>query len=320
MLATERSVIEAGAAIPTWFGIGGGADALARPRSPDHLRALLADYDRVRVLGDGANLLVDDAGVDGLVIAMDAMRRVGAPERVRGSGEVILSAEAGAQLPRLINDAVRDGLSGLEALGGIPATLGGAVMMNAGGAFGQIADAVERVHAFTRSGEEVTLRRADIDFGYRRSGLQGLIITAVDLRLHPGDPAALRDRHLEVMRYKKQSQPMADRSAGCVWKNPEVPAGWSGPRSPDGTRISAGYLIDQAGLKGLRSGGASVSPVHANFVVIDHGHAAAAADVMSLMRDVRRRVFDRFGVTLDPEVVIWRRGEFSRDTGGRAAL
>lgn len=318
MLATERGVIETGVPIPTWFGVGGAADALARPASPDHLRLLLAEHPVVRMLGDGANLLVDDAGVDGLVVSTERMRRVGAPERLRSSDDVIIAAEAGANLPRLINDCVRDGLAGLESLGGIPASVGGAVMMNAGGAFGQIADAVERVHVLTREGAERAIERADIAFGYRRSGLDGMIIAAVDLRLRPADPAALRERHLQVMHYKKNSQPMAERSAGCFWKNPDAPEGWSGPRSPDGARVSAGWLIDQAGLKGLRAGGASVSPVHANFVVTDSG--ATAADVIGLMRLVRSRVADAFGVALIPEVAIWRRGEFDPARNGGAAL
>ena len=132
-----------------------------------------------------------------------------------------------------------------------------------------------------------------------------------------------RARLKDVMAYKKGSQPMAERSAGCVWKNPMAPSGWGERRTPDERRVPAGWLVDCAGLKGLRVGGAMVSPAHANFVVTEHrdGRAAcSAADVLGLMREVRARVQDRFGIALEPEVVVWRRGEFDARSGGRASL
>lgn len=289
--------VQRDAPIPTWFGVGGAADALARPAGAEELRALLARYAPVRILGDGANLLVDDDGVDGLVVSLRNLRAV---ERPDPSDPGLLRVGAGANLPRLILDTVREGLSGLETLGGIPATLGGALVMNAGGAFGEIAPVVERVHAMTRGGRDVTLNQDDIAFGYRRSGLDDLIILGADLRLTPvDDAAALRERLKEVMAYKKRSQPMGNRCAGCVFKNPTL---------PDGSRVSAGMLIDRAGCKGLRRGGALISNVHANFVVVDPSpDAACARDVLELMREARRRVFEREGVLLEPEIKVWRR-------------
>lgn len=300
MFVTHGPIIERDAPVPTWFGIGGAADALARPATIDELRDILPDHQRVRVLGDGANLLVDDDGVDGLVVSLQALAAI---ERPDPTNPGLLRVGAGANLPRLVVDTVREGLAGLEALGGVPATLGGAIAMNAGGAFGQIADVVERVFALTRLGDPIELRRGDIAFGYRHSGLRDLVITGADLRLRrTEDPGALRERLKEVMAYKKASQPMADRSAGCVFKNPSM---------PDGNRESAGRLIDRAGLKGLRVGGAMVSPVHANFVVTERQGALAptARDVLRLMREVRRRVRETHGIELEPEIAVWTRND-----------
>jgi len=304
MTAVADLVVERNAPIPTWFGIGGGAEQLARPESVEQLVRCVQIDPELRVLGDGANLLVDDAGVRELVVVLNAA----AFTRVTWSADGRVVAGAGAQLPKLITESVRRGLAGLEGLGGIPATIGGAVRMNAGGAFGQIADVVERVHAVDREGREVVLERGEIAFSYRHSGLDGLIVTGVELALRPSDPAALRARLKDVMEYKKRSQPMADRSAGCVFKNPTLGQDLAGIGRP-GERVSAGMLIDKAGCKGLRVGGASVSERHGNFIVAESPPAgrAMARDVIDLMAEVARRVREGFGVELVPEVVIWRR-------------
>ncbi len=303
--------IEFDAPIPTWFGIGGKADRLARPRTPEQLAECLRLDPNLKVLGDGANLLVDDDGVSELVVILGGPLFTGWTIDATS-----LRAGAGANLPKLINETVRKGLAGLESLGGIPASVGGAVIMNAGGAFGQIADSVARIHALDRQGRSVTLDRPRIAFDYRHSGLGNLIITEVEFNLSPADPASLRARHIEVMAYKSKTQPMADKSAGCVFKNPTLTEDLTlentDPDAPKphevhraGSRVSAGMLIDRAGLKGLRVGGASVSPRHGNFIVTDAG--ACARDVIELMDRVALGVFARFGVTLHPEVVIWRR-------------
>lgn len=288
-------------AIPTWFGIGGRADRLATPTTDDELAACLMLDPELVVLGDGANLLVDDPGVAALVVSLRGPRFTGWTIDDR-TGAVRVGA--GANLPKLINEAVRRGLAGLEGLAGIPASVGGALVMNAGGAFGQIADAVVRVHARRRDGSPITLERRDIAFDYRRSGLHDLVITDAELALTPAEPAALRTRLLEVMEYKKASQPMAAKSAGCVFKNPTLHADLPSIAAR-GSRVSAGLLVDRAGCKGLAVGGASVSHRHANFIVTAHG--ARAGDVIDLLRLVRQRVDDTFGVRLEPEIVIWGR-------------
>lgn len=289
--AIENTPVERNAVIGTWFGVGGKADLLARPDSVEAIAALVRAHHPVRVLGDGANLLVDDDGIDGLVLSLE---KLNATVFLDGS---TLRVGAGVNLPALIIETVRRGLGGLEGLGGIPASVGGAIAMNAGGAWGQIADVVRSVRVVDPDGAVRTIDRADIDFGYRRSGLLRSIIVSADLALTPGDPAALRDRLKEVMAYKKRTQPMADHSAGCAFKNPTV----------SGERVSAGALIDRAGCKRLRHGSAHVSDRHANFICIDPG--GSARDAIELMEIVARTVQESQGITLEREVVIWRRGQ-----------
>jgi UDP-N-acetylmuramate dehydrogenase len=219
------------------------------------------------------------------------------------AGTVI--AGAGANLPKMVNESVRLGLGGLEGLGGIPASLGGAIRMNAGGSFGQIADVVQRVHGLRRNGTEFTLSRKEIGFSYRHSGLDDVIITHVELALFPTDPVSLRTRHKDVMAYKAKSQPMAERSAGCVFKNPTLSADLK-DIGVKGQRVSAGMLIDKAGCKGMAVGGASVSERHGNFIVADM-KTATARNVIDLMDKVTHKVQAAFGVKLVPEVVVWRR-------------
>ena len=302
MVRSSEIRIERDAAIPTWFGIGGRADRLARPADAAQLAECVRIDPALRVLGDGANLLVDDDGVGELVVSLSERGFTGV--RIdRSTGRVV--AGAGANLPKLITETVRQGLAGLEGLGGIPATVGGAAIMNAGGAFGQIGDSIAAVHGLDSDGNEVTLGREQIDFRYRHSGLNHLLLVSVEFDLREEDQVALRARLKQVMEYKKKSQPMADRSAGCVFKNPTLRQDVA-DIGPAGERVSAGMLIDRAGCKGSSVGGASVSPVHANFVVTETG--AKAHDVIELMRRTRGRVLDRFGVELEPEVVIWSRG------------
>ncbi len=320
MLATERASVQRNVAIPTWFGVGGGADALVTVGSVEELSAVLREERVVRVLGEGANLLVDDSGVDGVVVSL---ARLDGVECAEGG---LVRVGAGADLMKLITSTVRDGLAGLEALAGIPASIGGACVMNAGGAFGSFAEFVRRVRVVARDGSARWMTREEIGFDYRRSGLEGEIVVEVELGLREvegKEQEEARARLKEVMAYKKGSQPMAERSAGCVWKNPMAPSDWTGMRTPDAHRVPAGWLVDQTGLKGVQIGGAMVSPRHANFVVTEQWEgkpACTAGDVLALMREVRTRVLDRHGIALEPEVVVWRRGEFDVLTGGRASL
>lgn len=303
MAASRVLTVESNAPIPTWFGIGGRADRLASPDTVDDLRACLELDPDLKILGDGANLLVDDDGVSDLVVTLARSGGGAGFTFVRREGNTVF-AGAGVKLPQLINQTVREGLSGLEGLGGVPATVGGAAIMNAGGTFGQLSDAIARVHALDRQGREVTLERATVPFSYRHSGLNSLIVTSVELSLKPADPVALREFHLEVMARKKASQPLSSNSAGCVFKNPTLTQPLNGI-ADSGVRVSAGMLIDRAGCKGMKVGGAEVSHSHANFITTSK--QARARDVLSLMEQVKQRVHDAFGVTLEPEIAIWKR-------------
>lgn len=293
--------IEHDVPVSTWFRIGGKADRFARPTGIGQLRECLRIDPALRVLGDGANLLVDDDGVGELIVELSARPFKSV---VFDDTSGLVRAGAGAKLPQLINETVRRGLSGLHVLGGIPASVGGALVMNAGGNYGQIADCVLRVHALDRRGREVTLERAQINFSYRHSGLNDLILIGAEFQLMPGDHKLLRARHLEVMKYKKETQPLGASSAGCAFRNPTLREDAAG-LGRAGERLSAGLLIDRAGCKGLSVGGAAVSPRHGNFLVTSPD--AKARDVIELMALVTQRVIDAFGVTLEPEVVVWSR-------------
>ncbi|MBL0869434.1 MAG: UDP-N-acetylmuramate dehydrogenase [Phycisphaerales bacterium] len=290
--------------VSTWFKCGGRAERFARPATIDQLRECLGIDANLRVLGDGANLLVADSGVRELVVELSEGKFA---EVVIDERTGIVDAGGGVKLPQLITETVRRGLSGLETLGGIPATVGGAAAMNAGGAFGQFGDCVQSVTGLSRDGKLHELSREKVIFDYRRSdfaGLRDFIVTRVRFKLAvlaAGDTSA-RVKLKDVMEYKKRTQPMAADSAGCCFKNPTLSAAVEGIGA-GGARVSAGLLIDRAGCKGLRIGSAEVSDRHANFFVAHAG--CTAGDLIALMREVRRRVHDRFGVTIEPEVKVW---------------
>jgi len=228
--------------------------------------------------------------VDGVVVALDAedFRRI----EIDAAGALV-TAGGGADLEKLITATVRQGLAGLEILAGIPATVGGAIRMNAGGAFGEIGPSVQRLSVITPEGHLEILERAALEFNYRHSNVGERMVVEACFELQAADdPAALRERLKEVMRYKKNSQPMAADSAGCVFKNPKA-------QSSKG----AGQLIDEAGLKGFRIGGAEISTVHANFVVAHAG--ATAADILDVLNHAQHVVLEKFGITLEREMVVW---------------
>jgi UDP-N-acetylmuramate dehydrogenase len=287
----------------TWYGIGGPADFLVRPRSLEALAALVKRARResipVRVLGSGANLLVADEGVDGIVLRLDAPCFT--EMRYNASGEIeAMRVGAGADMAKTLNDTVRRGLAGLAPMAGIPASVGGAIRMNAGGAFGAIGDAVHSVGCLSDNGEVRVYPASEILFGYRETNLRDPIVLWAAFRLEETDPVALRDRVKEIFAYKKSTQPLADHSAGCMFKNPTD----TRPNA-SGERVSAGKLIDLAGLKGSSVGGAYVSPQHGNFIAVRPG--ARAADIVELVRQITAKVRDVHGLELRTEVVYWSR-------------
>ena len=284
----------------TWYGVGGNAAILAHPTSLQTLAALAARcHDTgvpVYVLGKGANLLVGDAGVDGVVVQLDdpCFKRV----EVDGC---TMTVGAGCDLAKLVLQTAKLGLGGLECLAGIPATIGGALRMNAGGVFGEIGPIVNRVMTCDARGQNYYRERDDLVFGYRCSNITARYILEAELTLTPDDPEQLMRRVKEIFLYKKTSQPLADASAGCAFKNPRPPA--DQPASEAWQTPSAGKLIDDARLKGFQIGGAQVSRHHANFVVTHPG--CTAGDVVRLLDHIQRTVSERFGVLLQREVVCW---------------
>ena len=301
--------------LPTWFGVGGRAKRLARPTTLEQLAECVRIDPNLRVLGDGANLLVADEGVEELVVSLNsgvfAEFSIGLAD---ARGYATVSAGAGVHLFKLINATVEAGLTGLENLAGIPASVGGAVVMNAGGKYGSTGDYVSAVQVVDRVGPhaatERTIKRSQIEFTYRHCSLTappGLIVTRAEFRLRRADAAAVKAKLKEVTEYKKTTQPMNANSAGCCFKNPTLAADLPGIGTT-GTRVSAGMLIDKAGCKGLKRGGAMVSEQHANFVVAAPPPGCRAADVIEVMRECRVRVKAKFGVEIEPEVVIWGAG------------
>lgn len=286
----------------TWYGIGGRADLLVRPRSVEALATLVKRCNRsgtpFHVLGSGANLLIADDGVDGVVVKLDHACFTEMKYNVRGEVHA-MRAMAGADMAKTLMDATRRGLEGLSQMAGIPASVGGAIRMNAGGAYGSIGDAVESVTCLSRAGEKVTYAASEISFGYRETNLPDPVILSATFCLTPTDPLELRDRVKEIFAYKKSTQPLADHSAGCTFKNPIDPV--------SGQRVPAGRLIDEAGLKGLSVGGATVSDRHANFIITRPG--ATADDVLALLAMVKERVRDRHGIELQEEIAVWRRSD-----------
>lgn len=286
----------------TWYGIGGSADLLIRPRTVEALATLVKrcrlSRTPLRVLGSGANLLVADEGVDGVVVLLDS------PEfkaiKYNAAGDIhAMKAMAGADMAKTLMDSVRRGMDGLTQMAGIPASIGGAIRMNAGGAYGCIGDVVQSVTCMTRGGETVTYPANQLRFDYRQTNIPDPIILSAVFNLSPADPITLREKVKEIFAFKKSTQPLADHSAGCTFKNPIDPVSEK--------RVAAGKLIEEAGLKGTHIGGASVSEQHANFIVTQPG--AKADDVLALLKRIQQRVYDSAGIELEHELVIWRRSE-----------
>jgi UDP-N-acetylmuramate dehydrogenase len=272
-----------------WYRIGGPARYFIRPRSQEELAEAIArcveNAIPIFILGLGANLLIRDEGIDGAVFRLD--------DPAFGSVEIegdIITAGAGVDLQKLIVRTVREGLSGLETLAGIPGTVGGAIRMNAGGKFGDIGAVVESVTTMDYGGAVARREKNEIVFGYRSSNLVDPIILTAQFRLETENADELVKRCKEVWMYKRNTQPLNTRNSGCIFKNP-------------GNGVSAGALIDQSGLKGMRVGQAEVSTKHANFVIAYPD--CPSGDVLKLIKLVQDRVYDQHQIALETEVKIW---------------
>jgi UDP-N-acetylmuramate dehydrogenase len=273
----------------TWYRLGGPADYFIRPENVDQLKQVVARCNEnsipIYVMGFGSNLLVSDQGVRGAVIKLDADQFT----RTQFEGEQ-LTAGAGADMRKLVRACVEEGLSGLEALTGIPSSVGGAVKMNAGGRFGDIGSVVESVSLMDTNGRVFAKSKPELVFDYRQTNITAKFILDARLRLNPADPEQVMRTVKEVWIYKENSQPsLKTKNSGCIFKNPKG--------------VSAGALIDRAGLKGLKVGGAVVSDKHANFILAEEG--CTSKDVLRLIDAIKERVREQFDTELELEIEIW---------------
>lgn len=275
-------------AMHTWFQLGGAAEYFAEPRNPEELIALVRrcreEEIPVRVLGSGSNLLVRDEGVPGIVLHLSAPTFA----QIDVDGQTI-TAGGGARLGHVVTTAVHAGLAGLEVLVAIPGTLGGALHGNAGAHGGDIGQWTVQATVIAASGEVYDREREELEFGYRQSSLDELVILEAKLYLERDDPRELARRLQKQWIIRKASQPMGHQCAGCVFKNPRG--------------MTAGELIERAGLKGTRIGGAVVSERHANFIIAEP--ECTSTDVLRLIDMIRSQVLQRLGVELELELEIW---------------
>lgn len=272
----------------TWYKLGGSADYFIQPKSAEQLRDVVVRCSEnnvpMYVLGFGSNLLISDEGVRGAVLRLDA--EAFCEFEFKGT---TLAAGAGVNLNKVTLEAVRKGLSGLEALTGIPGSVGGAVRMNAGGSYGDIGSCVQSVTLMDKEGNVFEKEKPELVFDYRWTNITAPLILGATMQLTEADPDAILKTVKEIWITKKNSQPLPARNAGCVFKNPRG--------------MSAGALIDRAGLKGSQIGGAVVSDKHANFIVAETG--CTASDVKQLIELIRLRVKEAFDVELELEIEVW---------------
>jgi UDP-N-acetylmuramate dehydrogenase len=276
----------------TRLNVGGPADLLAQPKTRQELIQLLKAARQVSMpvtfVGGGCNLLVSDQGIRGLVVVTTKLKS-GIRTDPHSGGQVRVFVEAGERLSTVCNYAVRHDLTGLEFCAGIPGTMGGAVIMNAGTASQGIGERVHSLDVLALKTLTVqTLKKQDLVFSYRRLNLEDGIILNVTLDLTPGDPDEIKQTFNTLLTRKQKSQPMDLPSAGCFFKNP-------GPEHP------AGKLIEAAGLKGKTIHGAQVSTVHANYIV-NLGHATCQ-DILALKQHIQEQVWHRYKIVLETEVI-----------------
>ncbi len=264
------------------FGIGGPARYFAEAREVEQMCEMLAYANQasipIHILGKGSNSLFDDRGFNGLVI----LNRID----FLSQEENVFTVGSGYSFARLGGVTARGGWSGLEFASGIPATVGGAIYMNAGANGKETADVLAKVGFVTEKGDLIEFEKCALEFGYRSSSFQkkrGAIVEAV-FHLIPSDRA--RTEQKEILGYRLKTQPYGEKSAGCAFRNPEGE--------------SAGHLIDEGGLKGIQVGGAAISKTHANFIVNTGG--AKTADVLELITEIKETIYREKGILLEEEI------------------
>jgi UDP-N-acetylmuramate dehydrogenase len=281
----------------TWFRVGGPADVLFLPADEDDLAQFLAALPEdvpVTVLGVGSNVIVRDGGVSGVVIRLAGRQfaQITTDFDTVEAPEARLVAGAGALDSMVAKAAAKAGVAGLEFFAGIPGTIGGALTMNAGCYGSETKDVLEAAWGFTRKGEKRTFSVEEFGFTYRHNAIDEPIIWMQAVFLgRRDDPAAVAARMAEITQRREDSQPIREKTGGSTFKNPVLPSG---------EKASAWKLVDEAGMRGARRGGAQVSEKHANFLI--NTGEAAAADIEGLGEDVRAAVKAKHGVELEWEI------------------
>jgi UDP-N-acetylmuramate dehydrogenase len=274
----------------TWFRVGGPADALFLPADEEDLSQFLKALPHdvpVTVLGVGSNVIIRDGGVEGVVIRLAGRQFA----QITSEGDQV-TAGAGALDGMVAKAAARAGVAGLEFYAGIPGTIGGALTMNAGCYGSETKDVLERAWGYDRNGARREFSNADFGFTYRHNAIaEPILWTGAQFRGRPDDPAAVTARMAEITAKREASQPIREKTGGSTFKNPV---------GPDGEKLSAWKLNDEAGMRGYRHGGAQVSEKHANFLI--NAGDATAADIEALGEDVRAAVKAKHGVELEWEI------------------
>jgi UDP-N-acetylmuramate dehydrogenase len=272
----------------TWYGLGGNADYFIRPQNTEQLKDVVNRCSEneipIYVLGNGSNLMISDEGLKGAVIKLE-----GDEFAKKEYNDNRITAGAAVSLSELVLECTKKGLSGLEGLTGIPGSIGGAVKMNSGGRFGDIGTVIEDVTLMDSRGDIFKKSKPELIFDYRRTNITAPFIIDATVELTESDPNQIVRNVKEVWIYKKNNQPLNSRNTGCIFKNPRG--------------VSAGALIDRAGLKGEKVGGAVVSEKHANFIIAEDG--CKSSDVVKLIDKVRGRVKEQFDTDLELELEIW---------------
>ncbi len=282
----------------TSLAIGGPADVMVSPADPMSLKNIVLMLRKKNMpflpLGGGTNILVQDSGLDGVVINLKTFRMM---QVIREEDkDVELFVEAGVPLQMLVNFCREKGYAGIEGLTGIPGTFGGAICGNAGSYGCEIKDVLKSVVIMSSDGRLDRLDAKDLGFGYRRSGIKPTdIVLNANVLMRKDDKGLVAGRAQKYLEEKRKTQPISERSAGCVFKNPA--GGSVGP---------AGKLIEEAGCKGMKAGNIEVSSIHANFFV--NRGSGTASDYLRLMREVSSIVEEKFGVLLEPEIRVIGRG------------
>ena len=272
----------------TWYGLGGPADYFISPKTTEQLKEVVKRCNeneiRIYVMGFGSNLLIGDDGLRAAVIKLETEQFA----QIKYDDQEV-TAGAGAELSKLVLTCVEKGLSGIEALTGIPGSVGGAVNMNAGGNFGDVGASVESVTLMDSAGKVFEKSKPELVFDYRKTNITAKFVLNARLKLNSAEPEQIMRTVKEIWIYKKNNQPLNTKNSGCIFKNP--------------TGASAGALIDRAGLKGLQIGGAVVSEKHANFIIAETG--CSSRDVTRLIAAIKQRVKEQFDIELELEIEIW---------------